>query len=979
MTLSFRPSARRASYDRVESDRRPAGSLKGAPMRHVLRSTVLPAVLAVAALTLSAVPAAAVQPAAHTVVTSADPVNFTPHVLDGEVHAVAEVGDITLVGGLFSQVQDALGGPVLSRQNLFAFHTTTGEILGGFAPTLPSMVYEIVPSGDGQTAYVAGQFANINGAPRTNRLARIDATTGLTDPQFVSPGFDGIVKDLALRNGLLYVAGTFAVAGGEPRSVLGAVDPATGALADAPNLTFTDPRNGGALQVIKFDITPDGRQLYAIGNFTRVAGLDRYQAVKLDLTATTATVADWQTTRFTTACSSSFDTYMRDIDIDTTGSYLVIGTTGAFSGGATSGTLCDSISRWETGTSGANQQPTWVDYTGGDTIWSVAAAGEAVYVGGHFRWFNNAFAADSAGQGAVVRDGIAALDPRNGLPLSWNPGRERGVGVYALTATERGLWVGSDTDRIGNFEYHAKLAMFPTAGGAALPDDFTGSLPGTVYSVGAGLTNAITSRSFTGSAVTASGSVGTGGVDWNAARGAFMVDGTVFSGTSTGTLQARTFDGTTFGAAQNVNLNALTNFGTELRTITGMFLDPAKGRLYFTLAGTSRLFYRYFTPESRIVGAVRFDGPANLSDLNWSQVSSMFQVGGNLYVASSADGNLRRYQWNSAAGTPTAGTGTIVSGPAVDGQNWRARGAFAYAPLNGGNHPPVAAFTDSCAGLQCSFDASGSTDGDGSVASVAWTFGDGGTASTTTASHLYAAAGTYDVTLTVTDDDGATNTVTHTVTVSAPASSIAFRAAAGTDANSNEAAVVVPASVQAGDSLVMIATANSVVTMSTPTGVTGWTQVGTQAGNTMQSVLWTKKATAADAGATVRVPLSTTAKVSLQILAYSGSTAANPVSAATSAAETVTQAAHTTPPVSVPTNGSYVLSYWADKSTDTTSWTVPTGVTSRVTTVGTSSGHISAVAADPGQGSAAGVAGGLTATADSANGKAVMWSIVLAP
>ena len=115
-------------------------------------------------------------------------------------------------------------------------------------------------------------------------------------------------------------------------------------------------------------------------------------------------------------------------------------------------------------------QPTWVDYTGGDTLLSVAVTGAAVYVGGHKRWQNNPYGRDQAGAGAVPRPGIAALDPANGMPFSWNPGRNpRGAGAYAVYATPTGLWVGSDTDWIGNFPYkRGKMAFFPLAGGTAI-------------------------------------------------------------------------------------------------------------------------------------------------------------------------------------------------------------------------------------------------------------------------------------------------------------------------------------------------------------------------------------------------------------------------------------------------------------------------------------------------------------------------------
>ena len=85
------------------------------------------------------------------------------------------------------------------------------------------------------------------------------------------------------------------------------------------------------------------------------------------------------------------------------------------------------------------------------------------------------------------------------------------------------------------------------------------------------------------------------------------------------------------------------------------------------------------------------------------------------------------------------------------------------------NQPPTAAFTFSCSGLACSFTGSGS-DQDGTISSLAWIFGDGTSASGASASHTYTSAGTYAVTLTATDDDGATGSTTQNVSVTAPMS-----------------------------------------------------------------------------------------------------------------------------------------------------------------------------------------------------------------
>jgi PKD repeat protein len=83
------------------------------------------------------------------------------------------------------------------------------------------------------------------------------------------------------------------------------------------------------------------------------------------------------------------------------------------------------------------------------------------------------------------------------------------------------------------------------------------------------------------------------------------------------------------------------------------------------------------------------------------------------------------------------------------------------------NDPPHAAFTSSVTNLSAAFDASTSTDADGTVVSYAWAFGDGAVGTGVSPTHAYAAAGTYPITLTVTDDDGATGTASGSVTVTA--------------------------------------------------------------------------------------------------------------------------------------------------------------------------------------------------------------------
>lgn len=86
-------------------------------------------------------------------------------------------------------------------------------------------------------------------------------------------------------------------------------------------------------------------------------------------------------------------------------------------------------------------------------------------------------------------------------------------------------------------------------------------------------------------------------------------------------------------------------------------------------------------------------------------------------------------------------------------------------PATTGNRPPLAGFGSSCSADRCDFDASLSTDLDGSLTSYTWDFGDGTTGTGPTPSHAYSGSGSYAVQLTVTDDDGGTASTTRQVTI----------------------------------------------------------------------------------------------------------------------------------------------------------------------------------------------------------------------
>ena len=143
-------------------------------------------------------------------------------------------------------------------------------------------------------------------------------------------------------------------------------------------------------------------------------------------------------------------------------------------------------------------------------------------------------------------------------------------------------------------------------------------------------------------------------------------------------------------------------------------------------------------------------------------------------ASSDSDGNIASRSWDFGDGATSADANpvhTYASAGSYDvtlvvtDDDGATDSKTVTVTVDGANTAPVADFDVSVDGLVASFtDASG--DDDGSIVSRSWDFGDGAASSEANPSHAYTAAGAYDVTLTVTDDDGATDSKTMAVTVS---------------------------------------------------------------------------------------------------------------------------------------------------------------------------------------------------------------------
>jgi hypothetical protein len=390
---------------------------------------------------------------ATSTAVSATPAPWTPYVssTDSYVYQLVPTGTTMYVVGAFSQVKDAAGHS-FSRPDLFAFDQSTGAV-SSWAPRPNGAVYSAAVSADGASVYIGGTFTAVNGVS-VGHLAKLSATTGAVDTSFKGSA-SGAVRALLLHGDRLLVGGSFGSLSGVTRTGFGSVNPSTGAAGSYLNLGLAP---SGA-SVLKLAPSHGGAKVLAMGKFTSVGGQARRQIFMVDLGTTAATLDSWSSSLFAQSCDTRFQWWIRSANWSPDDSKVIVATTG-YKGA----TLCDVAAMFPA--TGTNASPLWLNRTGCDSLYAVAATATTVYIGGHERWANNN-GCDYAGSTAVSRPGVGAIDATGGLATSWNPTRSRGKGADDMQLTAQGLWIASDT-YYGSYycagRYHPGICLFPYTG-----------------------------------------------------------------------------------------------------------------------------------------------------------------------------------------------------------------------------------------------------------------------------------------------------------------------------------------------------------------------------------------------------------------------------------------------------------------------------------------------------------------------------------
>jgi hypothetical protein len=428
--------------------------------------------IAATACCLPALASAAPASPALAGAASPTPANGTPTLVDTgtteQIRQLVQCGGTMYAVGTFTQIKH--GSTTYTRNNAFSFSATKPFAVTSWDPDVNGTVDTIAFSGtDCATAYLGGHFSAVGGAAAKN-IAAVDTNLGTLVSGF-KDNASGEVDTLAVAGGHLLAGGAFkGINGSTADPYLASLDPATGRDDGFAHLNISGHYvypgvHTNPTKVYNQQLSHGGTLDLVEGDFTSVGGVPRQQIFMLNVSGPAATVTGWSSPEwdgskgnlphgYAYQCSVKESFYMRAAAWSPDDSTVYIANTGFnpwnWSTGSPRTGLCDAVAAFPA--TQAEVTHYWINYTGCDSLYAVAADSSAVYIGGHERWADNPDGCNHQGPGALPAPGMGGFAAgSSGGALLENSGgtaglysRSRGRGADDLLVTSAGLWVASD-------------------------------------------------------------------------------------------------------------------------------------------------------------------------------------------------------------------------------------------------------------------------------------------------------------------------------------------------------------------------------------------------------------------------------------------------------------------------------------------------------------------------------------------------------
>jgi hypothetical protein len=407
---------------------------------------------------------------------SATPANGTPQLVPTTGKTTETVRQLVKCGSLIYAVGDfktiTQGGKTLTRNNIFSFSASSPYKVTSWNPNVNGLVNSIAFTGQSgcADAYLGGSFTSVGGTA-VNNIAKISTSTGKVVSSFRHNASGTVNTLIGFQNHLL-AGGAFTSVNGSGLNYYASLSPSTGKGDGFIQLSISGRVPNGPTKIYNQQLSHGGDLLLVEGNFTSVGGQARQQIFMLNLSGSKAKVTGWTSSEFNQHCIARESFYVHAAAWSPDDSTVYVADNGFHLLNRVSGSfpltgLCDAVAAFPASQKSVSHK--WIEYSGCDSYYSVAADSTNVYAAGHPRWADNPNGCNNAGPGAVPDPGLQGLAKGTGHVRLNSQGNARYTMSRAnaddMIFTSAGLWIASSnrfgSDTCGGVHGHSGICLLP--------------------------------------------------------------------------------------------------------------------------------------------------------------------------------------------------------------------------------------------------------------------------------------------------------------------------------------------------------------------------------------------------------------------------------------------------------------------------------------------------------------------------------------